>query len=106
MSAQMGKAMVLWVGDEANSGEVQPLRHHNNKHITPTEVLNIWIRVALARELNTSCKFELQAGDSGSVASSAGSTVNSRQSSRRLSQNRGSTIMPFRADSPECLFLS
>lgn len=98
----------MWVGDDSNSGEVTPLRHHNNKNISPSEVLHIWIRVALARELNTSCKFELQAGDSTSIASSAGSSSSgaNRLSSRRLSQNKGSTIMPFRADTPECLFLS
>lgn len=107
--------MAIWLLSE---GDIRA-----SESMTKSEVLHIWVRVALARELNTSCKFESQAGlglaDTVSVASGSsisshatgatGATGASRGVVRRGSgaaSARKSSVMPFRADSPECLFLS
>jgi len=121
LSVQMAKGMCMWLLSTTHDGT----DHDSEYALSKNEILHIWVRVALARELNTSCKFESQVGlpassETGSITSSVsshatgatGGTGASRghiggQPVRRGSGGRrSSTIMPFRADSPESLFLS
>lgn len=75
------------------------------------DVFKAWLRIALSREYLASCKFEENAGVSddneGSVHSSESSSMtHSTIKSRMRVARKGSIIMPFRADTAECLFLS
>ena len=114
----MGKATAVWLVPLAAS----PLASADHRTVSSTdclsdeELLRVWVKVALARELNASTKFEVHVnsgGESASVASVAGSEATSGSGSTgtgsrgvRRNSKRASTIMPFRADSCECLFLS
>ncbi len=115
MFAQMGKATAVWLVPLATS----PLASgtvSSTDGLSDEELLRVWVKVALARELNASTKFEVHVnsgGESASVASVAGSEATSGSGSTgtgsrgvRRNSKRASTIMPFRADSCECLFLS
>lgn len=101
---EMGRAMVAWVDCEGNervgSGYDSCLK---------MDVFMMWIRIALSREFVASCKFDestaaASADEDASSESSCmtHSTIKSRMKNIRL----GTIIMPFRADTAECLFIA
>jgi hypothetical protein len=72
------------------------------------DVFTLWLRTALSREYLSSCKFdESSPGIDHDDASSESSTMtHSTIKSRMKLARKGSIIMPFRADTAECLFIS
>jgi hypothetical protein len=72
------------------------------------DVFVLWLRTALSREYLASCKFdESNTMDHNDDASSESSTMtHSTIKSRMKAARKGSIIMPFRADTAECLFIS
>lgn len=91
--------------DYAMSGSVN---NGTSIYCSKIHVYLIWIRTALSREYLASCKFDeqnvLHQYDDGS---SEGSNItHSTNVSRMKAVHQGSVIMPFRADTLECVFLS
>lgn len=98
----MGRSLVAWVGDgteRVGSGYDSCLKN---------DVFTMWIRIALSREFVSSCKFdETNAGNFDEDASSESSNMtHSTIKSRMKNIRMGTIIMPFRADTAECLFIS
>lgn len=103
-SRDMGKALVLWLDNEGESDYIS-----SKSELSKPEALKIWVRVALDRELSASCKFEDDGNSkdnlgTASVSKNVGST--SRNRGKTAASNRKSIIMPLRADTGECLFVS
>lgn len=74
---------------------------------TKLDVFNVWLRIALSREYLTSCKFEENGGANDDMSSESSSNMtHSTIKSRMRKARMGSIIMPFRADTPETLFIS
>eukprot|EP01034_Spumella_vulgaris_P029313 gene29313-36340_t len=81
MAKAMGKAMALWlvpVEDNNSTDELECDQSYDSE-----EVLRIWMRVALSRELHTSCRFEGHLGvvregvnDNQSVVSTSTNNTN------------------------------
>ncbi len=99
---QMGKALIAWL-DEDHIKTVD--ERMNSKK---SEIFIIWLRVALSREFLNSCKLDDTTGpvDDGDVSSESSSMTHSTVKSRMRNAKKGSMIMPFRADTGECLFIS
>ncbi len=99
----MGKALIAWL-----DGEPPNTWQQNQSHISKIEVLTVWLRVALSREFLNSCKFDESGGavDDGDASSESSSMTHSTIKSRMRNAKKGSIIMPFRADTGECLFIS
>lgn len=112
IAKDMGKALMVWLDQDEdmsilNSTNLLSTSHHN-RYCTKLEVFTIWLRVALSREYLMSCKFDENGGnDDGDDSSQSSSNVtHSTIKSRMRKARNGSIIMPFRADTAECLFLS
>lgn len=118
----MGKALIAWLDDK----ELEAVRallptlttntalgNQNNMDLDMTNcnkvhIFIIWVRTALSREFLSSCKFDenalLQQYDDG--CSEGSNITHSTNVSRMKAVHQGSVILPFRADTPECIFLS
>lgn len=98
---EMGKILILWLTcDEISSP--------NSLQSPKSSIFTIWLRTALSREFLSSCKFDENGhvGDDGDASSESSSMTHSTIKSRMKAIRKGSIIMPFRADTPECLFIS
>lgn len=110
IAKDMGKALLVWMDQD----EDMPILNSTNllstshRYCTKLEVFTIWLRVALSREYLMSCKFDENGGnDDGDDSSQSSSNMtHSTIKSRMRKARNGSIIMPFRADTAECLFLS
>lgn len=74
---------------------------------TKMDVFTTWLRIALSREYLASCKFDENHGANDDMSSECSSNLtHSTIKSRMRKARMGSIIMPFRADTPETLFIS
>jgi hypothetical protein len=106
--------------DDSSDEEEEPSNNKSHEKLNNTylyhtklDVFIVWLRTALSREYLASCKFDESSGtggpfgDHGDDNSSESSTMtHSTIKSRMKAARKGSIIMPFRADTAECLFIS
>lgn len=108
----MGKAMLGWLDTDYDSvvnSDDNNLVAAGSRPCTKLDVFMVWLRIALSREYLASCKFDESGGanDDGDLSSESSSNMtHSTIKSRMRKARMGSIIMPFRADTPECLFIS
>lgn len=107
-SKEMGRSLVAWLEMGETSEGPLPTSSYAKERVSKIEVLTIWLRVALSREFLSSCKFDetVANADEGDLSSESSSMTHSTVKSRMRNVRRGSIIMPFRADTVECLFIS
>jgi hypothetical protein len=99
--------------DEPSNNKSHEKLNNTYLYHTKLDVFIVWLRTALSREYLASCKFDESSGtggpfgDHGDDNSSESSTMtHSTIKSRMKAARKGSIIMPFRADTAECLFIS
>lgn len=97
----MGKSLVAWMDEDVSKAREDPISS------CKADILIVWMRVALSREFLNSCKFDESGGMiEDDSCSDSSSMTHSTIKSRMRNVKRGSMIMPFRADTTECLFIS
>lgn len=98
----MGKSLIAWLDQDPTKTAEEKVNS------LKADILIVWLRVALSREFLNSCKFDESGGanDDGDASSESSSMTHSTIKSRMRNAKKGSIIMPFRADTGECLFIS